>query len=37
MAKAYLSGHFTLYEVGEYFGVSYASVSRAVKSYDVKN
>jgi putative transposase len=31
MAKAYLSGHYTLKEVGRYFGVSYATVSRAVK------
>jgi len=34
MAKAYLSGHFTLEEVGQGFGVSYATVSRAVKSYE---
>jgi putative transposase len=34
MANAYLSGHFTLAEVGEAFGVSYATVSRAVKSYE---
>lgn len=31
MAQAYLSGHYTLEQVGEYFGVSYATVSRAVK------
>lgn len=31
MARAYLSGHYTLAQVGEYFGVSYATVSRAVK------
>ena len=31
MAKAYLSGHYTLSQVGEHFGVSYATVSRAVK------
>lgn len=31
MAHAYLSGHYTLSEVGKYFGVSYATVSRAVK------
>lgn len=31
MAHAYLSGHYTLEQVGEYFGVSYATVSRAVK------
>ena len=34
MAKAYLSGHYTLSEVGEVFGVSYATVSRAVKSFE---
>ena len=37
MAKAYLSGHYTLYEVGESFGVSYATVSRAVKRYEESN
>ncbi len=31
MAKAYLSGHYTLEMVGTHFGVSYATVSRAVK------
>lgn len=31
MATAYLSGHYTLQVVGEHFGVSYATVSRAVK------
>jgi len=31
MAKAYLSGHYTQTEVGTIFGVSYATVSRAVK------
>lgn len=34
MAKAYLSGHYTLETVGTYFGVSYATVSRAVKLYE---
>jgi REP element-mobilizing transposase RayT len=34
MAKAYLSGHYTLAEVGDWFKVSYATVSRAVKSYE---
>lgn len=34
MAKAYLSGHYTLEQVGEYFGCSYATVSRAVKAYE---
>ncbi|NRB79528.1 MAG: transposase [Saccharospirillaceae bacterium] len=36
MAKAYLSGHYTLEKVGEYFGVSYATVSRAVKEIENK-
>ena len=31
MAEAYLSGHYTLEQVGQHFGVSYATVSRAVK------
>ncbi len=34
MARAYLSQHFTLEEVGRAFGVSYATVSRAVKRYE---
>jgi len=32
MATAYLSGHYTLEEVGRQFRVSYATVSRAVKA-----
>ena len=35
MAKAYLSGHYTLQQVGEYFNVSYATVSRAVKKLEM--
>jgi len=31
MTQAYWSGHYTLAQVGEYFGVSYATVSRALK------
>ena len=31
MAHAYWSGHYTLEQVGAHFGVSYATVSRAVK------
>lgn len=31
MSQAYLSGHYTLTQVGDHFGVSYATVSRAVK------
>lgn len=33
----YLSGHYTLYEVGNGFGVSYATVSRAVKLFEKSN
>ncbi|BFM10183.1 hypothetical protein R50072_03360 [Simiduia litorea] len=33
MALAYLSGHYTLSEVGAVFSKSYATVSRAVRSY----
>lgn len=36
LAKAYLSGHYTLTEVGQAFGVSYATVSRATKAYECK-
>jgi predicted DNA-binding protein YlxM (UPF0122 family) len=32
--RAYLSGHYTLTEVGNAFAVSYATVSRAVKAYE---
>jgi putative transposase len=32
MAAAYLSGHYTLTQVGDHFSVSYATVSRAAKS-----
>ena len=34
MARAYLSGHYSLAKVGEAFGVSYATVSRAVKALE---
>jgi REP element-mobilizing transposase RayT len=36
MAEAYLSGHYTLEQVGAHFGVSYATVSRAVKLAEKK-
>jgi len=36
MTEAYRSGHYTLVEVGDGFGVSYATVSRAVKAYECK-
>lgn len=35
MAQAYWGGHYTLAEVGEHFGVSYATVSRAVKQAEI--
>lgn len=34
MAKAYFSGHYTLESVGTHFGVSYATVSRAVNLFE---
>jgi hypothetical protein len=34
MYQAYISGHYTLSEVGKWFGVSHATVSRAVKLYE---
>lgn len=36
MAQAYLSGHYTLSQVGEHFGVSYATVSRSVAKQESK-
>jgi len=36
MARAYLSQHYTLEEVGRAFGVSYATVSRAIKHHEKK-
>jgi len=35
MAEAYRGGHYTLKEVGNYFDVSIATVSRALKEFDV--
>ena len=37
MAQAYWSGHYTLEQVGDYFGVSYSTVSRAVKRAEMRN
>ena len=37
MAQAYRSGHYTLTQVGEHFGVSYATVSRAVKREEARD
>lgn len=34
MAKAYLSGGYTMKEVGDHFGVHYMTVSRAVRKYE---
>ncbi len=34
MYRAYISGSYTLAEVGKWFGLSYATVSRAVKQYE---
>lgn len=34
MARAYLSGQHTLAEIARYFGVHYATVSRAVRAYE---
>jgi len=34
IAIAYRSGCYTQYEIGSYFGVSHATVSRAVKEYE---
>jgi len=35
MVEAYRSGHYTLKEIGSYFDVSIATVSRALKAFDV--
>ncbi len=34
MARAYLSGAYTMREIGEYFGVHYMTVSRAVRWFE---
>ncbi|RCX26129.1 transposase [Thioalbus denitrificans] len=34
MAEAYLSGHYTMREIAEHFGVHYSTVSRAVKALE---
>lgn len=34
MARAYLSGAYTMAEIGQYFGVHYMTVSRAVRKYE---
>ena len=37
MALAYRSGCYTLKEIGNYFGVSHATVGRAVQKHESKN
>ena len=34
MAKAYLSGDFSMKEIADFFDVHYATVSRAVKRFE---
>ncbi len=34
MARSYLSGHYTMKEIGEFFGVHYVTVSRAVRRFE---
>ncbi len=36
MARAYLSGAYTMREIGEYFGVHYMTVSRAVRWFEAE-
>lgn len=36
MARAYLSGGYTMKEIGEHFGVHYMTVSRAVRKYEAE-
>jgi REP-associated tyrosine transposase len=37
MAKAYLSGGYSMREIGEFFGVHYMTVSRAVHWFEIHN
>ena len=34
MAQAYLSGAYTMAEIGRHFGVHYMTVSRAVRKFE---
>ena len=34
MVRAYLSGAYSMAEIGEYFGVHYMTVSRAVRKFE---
>ena len=36
MARAYLTGSYTMAEIGNYFGVHYMTVSRAVHQHEIK-
>jgi len=36
MAEAYLSGAYTVVEIGTFFGVHYMTVSRAVRKLEAK-
>jgi transposase len=37
MARAYITGVYTMAEIGEHFGVHYMTVSRAVKMFEGGN
>jgi putative transposase len=37
MARAYLSGFYTMLEIGDHFGVHYMTVSRAVRKFEGEN
>jgi putative transposase len=34
MAKAYATGAFTMKEIGDFFGVHYMTVSRALRTFE---
>ena len=34
MARAYLSGAYSMAEIGEYFGAHYMTVSKAVRKFE---
>ena len=34
MSKAYYSGAYTMREIGDYFGVHYMTVSRAIRQFE---
>ncbi|PKM36094.1 MAG: hypothetical protein CVV06_12860 [Gammaproteobacteria bacterium HGW-Gammaproteobacteria-10] len=37
MPRAYLSGVYTISEIGAHFGVHYMTVSRAVRRFELNN